>query len=402
LKGKMAVSTAFQIPLLAVNQAQKETTVNAAFTRIDAALSRTAKDKDLNNPTGLTPADGDIYIVGPSSAGIWAAKSNQIAFYASGWNFIQPVNGMAVFVQDESLTYYYNGTNWTATVSNLSVALLGVNTNADATNKLASRAAATLLFNDAGSHNLKLSKSSAGNTASVIFQNAFSGRAEFGLIGSDNFKLKTSPDGTTFSDITDINPTTKQFNFSQAGSAGAPPMIISGDLDTGFYYIGANTWGFAAGGAEIIRLSPSGISYNAGTTFFNDYETGTFTPALQGGATSGSPTYTNQIGDYIRDGDQVFYDIRLNLSAIGGMTGDIRLINLPFTTKSGTQFQSANAPGIISGNNLADGKHLTAVASGGLNYATLRVLGIAGGSADAQHTDITNSLAFRLFLRCRI
>jgi hypothetical protein len=76
--------------------------------------------------------------------------------------------------------------------------LLGVNTTADTTNKLSVKSAA-VLFDHAGTNSqIKVNKNAISNTASYIFQTAFSGRAEFGLIGDDDFSLKVSPNGSTF------------------------------------------------------------------------------------------------------------------------------------------------------------------------------------------------------------
>lgn len=52
---------------------------------------------------------------------------------------------------------------------------------------------------------LTISKADATNTASVLFQDNFSGRAEIGLTGDDNFHFKVSSDGNTFVDALDIN-----------------------------------------------------------------------------------------------------------------------------------------------------------------------------------------------------
>jgi hypothetical protein len=74
---------------------------------------------------------------------------------------------------------------------------VGVNATADATNKL-SVASEAVLFNHAGaSHQLKLNKASSTDTASLLFQSNWSGRAEMGLAGNDDFALKVS-DGTTW------------------------------------------------------------------------------------------------------------------------------------------------------------------------------------------------------------
>lgn len=57
------------------------------------------------------------------------------------------------------------------------------------------------LFNNAGADiRLNLNKNAVGDTASLVFQSGFSGRAEIGLTGNDDFSFKVSPDGSTFHD----------------------------------------------------------------------------------------------------------------------------------------------------------------------------------------------------------
>lgn len=90
------------------------------------------------------------------------------------------------------------------------LAALGIGTAADLGNPL-SVAADNILFNEVptgsggtGDVRVKINKASAANTASFLYQDAFSGRAEIGLCGDDNFHFKVSPDGSTWYDALDI------------------------------------------------------------------------------------------------------------------------------------------------------------------------------------------------------
>lgn len=75
---------------------------------------------------------------------------------------------------------------------------LGVNTTADSTNRLSVNSDAVLFNHNGATSQVKVNKAATGDTASHLFQVGFSGRAEFGLIGSDDFQMKTSPDGSSF------------------------------------------------------------------------------------------------------------------------------------------------------------------------------------------------------------
>jgi hypothetical protein len=82
---------------------------------------------------------------------------------------------------------------------------LGVNTSADATNRLAVAAAATLFTHAGNGHQLKLNKAAPGDTASLLYQTNWSGRAEMGLAGDDHWRLKVSPNGTGWVDALSVN-----------------------------------------------------------------------------------------------------------------------------------------------------------------------------------------------------
>jgi hypothetical protein len=86
--------------------------------------------------------------------------------------------------------------------------LVGVNATADTTNRLAVASAASL-FNHAGNgHQVKVNKNAAGDTASFLFQTNFSGRAEMGTAGDDDFHFKVSADGSSWKEALVINRST--------------------------------------------------------------------------------------------------------------------------------------------------------------------------------------------------
>ncbi|MDH2310331.1 hypothetical protein [Methylobacterium brachiatum] len=83
------------------------------------------------------------------------------------------------------------------------VAMLGINTGADTTNRLAVKSEAALLsWDDAkpgpGNMRVSVNKKAASNDAAFLFQTGYSTRALFGTLASDDFALKVSPDGSTF------------------------------------------------------------------------------------------------------------------------------------------------------------------------------------------------------------
>jgi hypothetical protein len=119
--------------------------------------------------------------------------------------------------------------------ANVSALYLGLGgATADATNRLSLNAPASL-FNHAGAgHQIKVNKAAATDTGSFLFQTGFSGRAEFGLTGSDDFQIKVSGDGATWFNALQLERTsgrvramgTLQLN----PIAGDPGTMADGDL----------------------------------------------------------------------------------------------------------------------------------------------------------------------------
>lgn len=112
------------------------------------------------------------------------------------------INNSTSFVMDGAFTSIAlesdGAAKWTflnnETVDRLSY--LGLGTSPDPSNVL-SVFGSSALFNGSN-FSFTLNKSAVGNTASVLFQDAFSARAQVGLLGDDNFTFKVSPNGSTF------------------------------------------------------------------------------------------------------------------------------------------------------------------------------------------------------------
>lgn len=84
---------------------------NNALQVLDILVQSAVIDKDLATPPG-SPASGDLYIVASSPTGAWVGHTNHLAYYRSGWVFVVPFEGLAVYVKDEDLRYVYDGSAW--------------------------------------------------------------------------------------------------------------------------------------------------------------------------------------------------------------------------------------------------------------------------------------------------
>ena len=184
------------LPLLAAAQAQKHTTHNDALMALDAIVHLSVVDRDLGVPPAA-PAEDARYIVGSAAVGEWAGRAGEVAVRLDGgWRFFAPRRGWTAHVEDEGRTVTWSGTAWAsgdAVVSNL-----GVNASPDAANRIVASLAAALFTDEGAGIQFKLNKTAPAGTASYLFQTGFSGRAEFGLTGGEDFQVKVSPDGSAW------------------------------------------------------------------------------------------------------------------------------------------------------------------------------------------------------------
>ena len=236
----MTTTPHLAITLVEQSQSQKEVTVNQAFARIDAVLNSGAKSRTTATPP-VSPIAGDVYIIAASPSGDWAGKTGNITYFDSIWRFITPIEGMTLWVNDENLLYSYDGSAWILSSNPTefqNLTKLGINTTADTTNKF-SVASSAVLFNHNGTNiQAKLNKNSAADTASFLFQTGFSGRAEFGTIGDNNFTLKVSANGSSFQDALKIIAATARVAFkslatgiSAAGTTQATATTLTASFN---------------------------------------------------------------------------------------------------------------------------------------------------------------------------
>ena len=111
----------------------------------------------------------------------------------------------------------------------------------------------------------------------------------------------------------------------------------------------------------------SGTDATAANTL-DDYEEGSFTPTVYGTGTAGSPTYTSQFGKYTKIGNVVSCYIRITTSALGGIAGDVRLGNLPFTSEATSDVFSSAACGYAAGLAITSDTSLSGWVANGSTY----------------------------------
>lgn len=193
-------TTILSLPLILPAQAQKHVTHNEALVKLDLVVQLAVINRTLTTPPAL-PTIGDRHIVASGATGPWTGQAGRIAMFTqAGWQFTQPLPGWQAYVMAESQMAYFNGLTWIALSDGpFTVGRLGVSATPDATNRLAVSSPATLLNHAGSGHQLKLNKAVSSDTASLLFQTGFGGRAEMGTAGSDDFSVKVSADGSSWS-----------------------------------------------------------------------------------------------------------------------------------------------------------------------------------------------------------
>lgn len=293
----MDLSPRLGLPYMASQQAQKQLTYNEAIRGLDTLVQLSAKSRTTTAPPG-SPVTGDTYIVAPSATGAWTGKDGKIAsFVDGGWDFRTPANGWLAYIVDTAQIAICQSGAWSPLVTNggASVSKFGINATADLTTRLALAADASLFSHDGTSHRLKINKAAAGDTASLLFQTGFSGRAEFGLTGDDDFHLKVSSNGSSWIDALAV-----------ARSSGLV-TLPAGQL-----------------------AFPATQNPSSSPNVLDDYEEGTYTPSLTLGGGSTGITYVARSGRYTKIGRLVTVTFSFALSAKGASTGDAALAGLPF------------------------------------------------------------------------
>ncbi|SNY47305.1 Protein of unknown function [Pseudooceanicola antarcticus] len=267
-------SASLSLPFLQPSQAQKHVTHNEALILLDALTQLAVADRDLTTPPS-DPGEGDRYIVASGATGAWAGEDGNVAVHdGTAWLFCTPQTGWRAWVEDEERLVTWRGGAWRDDSGlPLGATTLGVNASADAVNRLAVSAQAVLLTHAGSDHQVKVNKAGSGDTASLLYQSNWSGRAEMGLAGDDDFSIKVSADGSAW-------VTALRFDGTDGSASGDAVQSDAGDdtigrlMTVGAFGLGGGAvaapsddadnctlgglWDFTASGANCPLADPSG------------------------------------------------------------------------------------------------------------------------------------------------
>jgi hypothetical protein len=224
------------MPFILPAQAQKHVTHNEAIELLDLLVQLTLEESSATVPP-VTPAEGESWGVGTGANGDWAGQDGQIATWrGGGWLFVAPQDGWIAWVRGIAEFQVRDAGSWLTKGAEFvpqNVAMVGVNATADTTNRLSVSSDATLLNNVGAGHQLKINKAGVSDTASLLFQSGWSGRAEMGLSGGDDFSIKVSADGASWVTAIGIDGADGRVRINQllhVAPGAAPASAEAGDV----------------------------------------------------------------------------------------------------------------------------------------------------------------------------
>ncbi|HEX2136966.1 MAG TPA: DUF2793 domain-containing protein [Microvirga sp.] len=272
----MALTPNLALPLLAAAQAQKHVTHNEALSTLDALVQLAVVERRAAPPG--SPAEGERHLVAAGATGAFAGHERKIALFDLGaWRFLAPRAGWIAYVAAEDTLLVYDGAAWqgmTAYGQDLdNLPRLGIGTAADAVNRLAAKLNAALFTAltaaEGGSGDLRfvLNKEGAAGVLAQLYQSGYSGRAETGLVGDEDYRIRVSGDGSVWRDALRVDRATGVVSFPSGatGLAGARNLLVNADgavnqrvfaggsLAQGAY--GYDRWKAGTGGCTVARAA---------------------------------------------------------------------------------------------------------------------------------------------------
>ncbi len=186
-------SPRLDLPYLQPAQAQKHVTHNEAVMRLDAVVQLVLQDSAATVPP-TEPEAGAAYGLGVGAVEAWAGQDGLLAIWqGEGWLFLPPAEGWRAWDLAVGAYRVWDGSGW---VTPQQQDRLGLSTSADETNRLAVASDAVLFTHAGAGQQVKINKAAAAETASLLFQSNWTGHAELGLAGAQDFSIKVSDGGS--------------------------------------------------------------------------------------------------------------------------------------------------------------------------------------------------------------
>jgi hypothetical protein len=203
-------------------------------------------------------------------------------------------------------------------------------------------------------------------------------------------------------------------------NSATTPAVTGTDTDTGVYYPAANQVALATNGTQAVLVNATqGVQFNYGISVggtapstdgtgikfpatqisasdantLDDYEEGTWTPALGGSASNPTGvTYGTAVGKYTKVGNLVTVFLYMTFTTYTGGSGNILVTALPFAAFNGVAGGYNNGSTQISQVTIPSGYSWVSLRTGpALTYLDLQTNGSANSWSAATFSNISSS-----------
>lgn len=259
------------LPTIAPSQAQKHVTHNEALQMLDGITQLVLSGVDADTPP-ITPDPGALFALGAAPTGAWAGQAGALAQWVGpAWHFLTPQEGWLAWDRSGTRLVVHQGGAWSAVpIADLqNLEGVGIGTGWDNTNRLSVAADAALLSHDGAGHQLKINKAGAGETGSLLYQSNWTGHAEIGLTGDNDFHLKVSANGSAWTEALTVDAQTGLLSGAAVQSDpedGTPGRLMA---------VGA----FGLGGSAILYGASDDLNDLPPNSHFFRFDAGSSLPA---------------------------------------------------------------------------------------------------------------------------
>ena len=130
-----------------------------------------------------------------------------------------------------------------------------------------------------------------------------------------------------------------------------------------------------------------GATSNTDANTLDDYEEGSYTPALRGGTTTGSATYHSRQGSYTKIGNTVHIQGGIHCNSMGGLDGYVYVTGLPFAAEAQSYTINFSYAGSL---NITGGTTIVGYTSSNDSEFIIRHWDASGGTSNLDDGEFTD------------
>ena len=185
------------------------------------------------------------------------------------------------------------------------------------------------------------------------------------------------------------------FRVAPSGTAGTAitwttPLTIA---NTGDVTVGTGNLVIGTSGKGIDFSATSDGSGTMTSEVLDDYEEGTWTPALSGSVTAGSTTYLVQVGKYEKIGRQVTIRGRIAVNLKGTLDGAVSITGLPYTSSASSGAQGILNFGYASNLGITASESLTCLMGLSATTGGIKIWNATTGTSNLDDSEIGDAIS---------